>query len=99
MTHISDPYAARNTAAITLAHLALMTDGWSACRGRDEDAAYCKDVLYITTPLGQMSYHLAPEDADVLASIPLDTAIEWDGKFNGQDLSFADKHKELRNGY
>ena len=90
--HISEPYVARNTAAVTLAHLALQSEGWDAYLGRDEER-WCKDILYIETPHGQMSYHIAPEDAHVLEGIPYKEDATWDGKFNGQNLEFAKLHK------
>lgn len=98
MSHTSNPYDARNVAAIILAHLALAQkgmSGWNAYRGRDESANHCKDVLYIETPFGQMSYHIAPDDADALAGIPINDRATWDGKFNGQDLDFARLHRGI----
>jgi len=86
-------YTQRAIAAIAFAHTVLALGG-SAGVGQDDREDQEDDwrvVLYIDTPAGQMSWHIAPLDQPMLEGLP---AYEkpWDQTFNSSNNLF---YKEL----
>ncbi len=54
-----------------------------------EEPEYC--VVYVETPVGQMSWHIHPEDLDLFDGLPIVEQQVWDGH------STEDKYRKLRN--
>jgi len=73
-------YRQRNELAAALARL------YPSCIGIDKDEPDWP-VLYIQLPTGQISYHIGPNDLDLIKHFPLDESVEWDGHSNS-DKSF-----------
>lgn len=80
-------YSQRAIAACVLAHVVL-SNGGSAGVGRDdrEDQPDAwRVVLYVDTPAGQFSWHIAPADQHMLVGLP-QYAGSWDGTYNSSDV-------------
>lgn len=72
------------------AHLiALLTTHYPAIVGRDP-AAPDWPVVYIETPAGQLSWHIAPDDMDLFSHLRGTDRNPWDGH------STDEKHRRIR---
>lgn len=76
-------YSERAAAAVALARAAIAL-GWEAGIGTDTSAESVEwsRVLYVDTPNGQVSWHIAPDDQHLLEGLP-----EYPGEWNGTYLS------------
>jgi hypothetical protein len=84
------------------AHLiALVANFYRAVGSYDDPAAPGWLVVYIQTPAGQLSWHIAPEDEDLFAGMHIQRSYPWDGhttdekhqrirKLTGQELALED---------
>lgn len=82
-------YSQRAIAAVAFAHTVLSLGG-RAGTGRDsrEDQPDAwRVVLYVDTPAGQLSWHIAPADQPMLQGLPEYTQ-PWDGTYNSSDTAF-----------
>lgn len=82
-------YTERAYAAAALAKMAIKA-GFNAGVGLDDREDVDRQwrvVLYVDTPGGQASWHIAPKDQHVLEGIPEYTG-KWDGMFKSRDGSF-----------
>lgn len=87
---LSRAYSERTAAAVGMARFALMC-GYRAGVGKDGNEAWDDEwrvVLYVDTPAGQVSWHIAPPDQHLLAGLP-EYEGDWDGTFRSRDGSFA----------
>ena len=87
---ISRAYSERTAAAVGMARFALMC-GFAAGIGKDGNEHWDDEwrvVLYIDTPTGQVSWHIAPEDQHLLSGLPAYEGV-WDGTFRSRDGSFC----------
>ena len=75
-------YSERNRLASAFARMALVA-GFKAGKGVDPDETKWP-VVYVETPNGQVSWHIAEQDADVLSGLP-EYGGEWDGQFRSRD--------------
>lgn len=83
-------YTERAFAAIALARMALLA-GFKAGVGKDDKEQNDDEwrvVLYVETPAGQVSWHIAPDDQTLLEGLPAYDGV-WDGSFRSRDGSFA----------
>lgn len=86
-------YSQRNELAVAFA-LAAIEAGWKAGRGFDQKIADHGDmpgwghVVYVDTPGGQVSWHIAPSDAYLLDSLPPYDG-EWDGTFKARNPGWS----------
>lgn len=82
-------YTQRAIAAVAFAHTVLLQGG-SAGVGRDsreDQPDEWRVVLYVDTPVGQLSWHIAPSDQYMLEGLPQYSGT-WDGKWNSAELTF-----------
>lgn len=86
---INRAYTQRAIAAVALAHTVL-AQGGSAGIGldsnEDKDSNW-RTVLYVDTPAGQLSWHIAPADKHMLEGLPQYTKA-WDGTYCSGDNMF-----------
>lgn len=86
---INSAYTQRSIAAVAFAHTVLSLGG-TAGVGRDNNEDKPDEwrvVLYVDTPAGQMSWHIAPTDQYMLEGLPQYSGT-WDGNWNSADLTF-----------
>lgn len=58
-----------------VAHLAaLYPSVWGTDRAEPD-----WPVVYVQTPEGQMSWHIAPADFELFSHVPQDESVVWDG--------------------
>jgi len=69
-------YSERNRLAAAFARMALAA-GFKAGKGVDPDETKWP-VVYVETPSGQVSWHIASRDADILKGLP-----EYEGRWDG----------------
>lgn len=82
-------YSQRAIAAVSFAHTVIALGG-AAGVGRDsreDQPDEWRVVLYVDTPAGQLSWHIAPEDQPMLEGLP-EYQGTWDGTYNSSDTSF-----------
>lgn len=86
---INSAYTQRAIAAIAFAHTVLSLGGTAGIGrdGREDQPDEWRVVLYVDTPAGQMSWHIAPADQAMLEGLPQYTGT-WDGNWNSADLAF-----------
>lgn len=87
-------YSQRNELAVAFA-LAAIEAGWKAGRGFDQritDRAEGEPgwghVVYVDTPRGQVSWHIAPDDICLLDPLPQYDG-EWDGTFKARNPGWS----------
>lgn len=83
-------YRERTAAAVALARMAIEL-GYKAGIGKDDNDSWDDEwrvVLYVDTPAGQVSWHIAPTDQDLLRDLPKYNG-KWDGTFRSRDSSFC----------
>lgn len=91
---MDDIYSQRNSLAVALAKVTLLHGG-SAGRGYDTTPEKGWDpewlhVVYVEVPgVGQVSWHMGPNDLPRLESLP-QYAGTWDGTAHGRDPSWPD---------
>lgn len=77
---INKIYRERLIAAVGMAKMAIEA-GYAAGLGRDITKEEGWDiVLYVDTPAGQVSWHIAKDDLDLVVDVPAYTG-KWDGTF------------------
>lgn len=78
-------YSERAACAVALARMAIQA-GFQAGVGTDTSAESVEwsRVLYIDTPNGQVSWHIAPADQHLLEGLPLYHG-EWDGTYKSRE--------------
>jgi len=85
-------YSQRNTLAVAAVKMALLL-GWPAGQAIDsneESEPEWRHVVYIQLPDGsQVSYHIAPDDLDLLHGIP-GFSGQWDGSYLGTMAHWID---------
>lgn len=84
-------YTERAYAAVGMAKMALLA-GYKAGIGKDSNENWDNEwrtVLYVDTPGGQVSWHIAPKDLHLLKDLPK-YEEEWDGTFRSRDGSFLE---------
>ena len=74
-------YSERNRLAAAFARIALAA-GFKAGKGVDPDETKWP-VVYVETPNGQVSWHIASRDADILKGLP-DYEGQWDGTWRAR---------------
>ena len=79
-------YSERNRLAAAFARMALAA-GFKAGKGVDPDETKWP-VVYVDTPNGQVSWHIAEADQGVLEGMPQYNG-EWDGKFTARDPAWS----------
>lgn len=87
---IARVYSERTAAAVAMARFALAC-GYTAGVGKDDNQSWDDEwrvVLYVDTPRGQVSWHIAPEDQPLLVGLPKYEG-EWDGTFRSRDGWFS----------
>lgn len=75
-------YSERNRLAAAFARMAFAA-GFKAGKGVDPDETKWP-VVYVDTPNGQVSWHIAESDQSALEGLPQYNG-EWDGKFTARD--------------
>ena len=79
-------YSERNRLAAAFARMAFAA-GFKAGKGVDPDETKWP-VVYVDTPNGQVSWHIAEADQGVLEGLPQYNG-EWDGKFTARDPAWS----------
>lgn len=82
-------YTQRAIAAVAFAHTVLALGG-TAGIGRDnreDQPDNWRVVLYVDTPAGQLSWHIAPNDQAMIQGLPNYTK-PWDGTYNSSNVAF-----------
>ena len=79
-------YSERNRLAAAFARMALAA-GFKAGKGVDPDETKWP-VVYVDTPNGQVSWHIAEADQGALEGLPQYNG-EWDGKFTARDPAWS----------
>ena len=77
-------YAERNRLAVAFARMALAA-GFRAGKGVDPDKW---PVVYVETPNGQVSWHIAESEASALEGLP-EYPGEWDGSYRARDANWC----------
>ena len=86
---LDNAYTERAAAAVGMAKLTLALGG-NAGTGMCDNKSWSDQwrvVLYVDTPGGQVSWHIAPRDQHMLKGLP-EYVGEWDGTFKSRDGSF-----------
>jgi hypothetical protein len=78
---VNGVYSERNRLAAAFARMALAA-GFKAGKGGDSDETKWP-VVYVETPKGQVSWHIASHDADILKGLP-DYEGRWDGTWRAR---------------
>lgn len=86
---INRAYSERAACAVALARMALQL-GYKAGTGIDSSTNEdeWRVVLYVDTPNGQVSWHIAPVDQYLLKDIPAYEGA-WDGTFKSREGNWA----------
>ena len=79
-------YSERNRLAAAFARMAFAA-GFKAGKGVDPDETKWP-VVYVDTPNGQVSWHIAEADQGALEGLPQYNG-EWDGKFTARDPAWS----------
>jgi len=87
--HLNTAYSQRAIAAISLAHTVLHYGGTAGIGydNREDQPSNWRVVLYVDTPAGQLSWHIAPDDQPMLEGLP-DYSGKWDGTYNSSRTDF-----------
>lgn len=82
-------YSQRAIAAVAFAHTVLSYGGTAGVSkdNREDQPDDWRVVLYVDTPAGQMSWHIAPADQPMLAGLP-EYIRAWDGTYNSSNVDF-----------
>lgn len=82
-------YAQRAIAAVALAHTVLSYGGTAGVGqdDREDQPDAWRVVLYVDTPAGQLSWHIAPADQEMLQGLPA-YSKPWDGSWNSSNTDF-----------
>lgn len=95
--HVAALTRERNAALAALDHayreraelIALLTRSWPTVWADDADTPGWR-VVYVSTPAGQASWHIAPQDWGLFAHVRHDPDVVWDGH------SSEEKYDRLR---
>jgi hypothetical protein len=79
-------YSERNRLAAAFARMALAA-GFKAGTGVDPDETKWP-VVYVETPNGQVSWHIASHDADILNGLPVYDG-QWDGTYRARKADWC----------
>ena len=87
-------YSQRAIAAVALAHTVLSYGGKAGIGkdDREDQPDAWRVVLYVDTPAGQLSWHIAPSDQPMLQGLP-QYAGTWDGTCNSSNADFYKSFK------
>lgn len=87
-------YSQRAIAAAALAHTVLCYGGTAGVGldSRENQPNAWRVVLYVDTPAGQLSWHIAPDDQAMLEGLP-EYAGTWDGTYNSSNQDFYKSFK------
>ncbi len=90
-------YTQRAIAAIAFARTVLANGGSAGIGvdGREDQPSNWRVVLYVDTPAGQLSWHIAPSDQYMLEGIPK-YEKQWDGTFNSSNTDFYKEFAKCR---
>jgi hypothetical protein len=82
-------YTQRAIAAVAFAHTVLLMGGTAGVGqdDRQDQAEEWRVVLYVDTPAGQLSWHIAPADQPMLAGLP-EYKGKWSGSSNSSNTEF-----------
>ena len=82
-------YTQRAIAAVAFAHTVLALGGTAGVSrdNREDQPDEWRVVLYVDTPAGQLSWHIAPNDQAMLEGIP-EYIRAWDGTYNSSNVEF-----------
>lgn len=82
-------YSQRAIAAVAFAHTVLSLGGTAGISrdNREDQPDNWRVVLYVDTPAGQLSWHIAPNDQQMLAGLP-EYVRAWDGTYNSSNVEF-----------
>lgn len=82
-------YSQRAIAAVALAHTVLCYGGTAGTGldSREDQPDAWRVVLYVDTPAGQLSWHIAPDDQPMLKGLPVYNG-KWDGTFHSSNTDF-----------
>lgn len=85
---IDRAYSERAALAVAFYKTALAL-GWNAGKAMDAkmDDGWGR-VIYVDSPLGQLSWHIAPRDNHLCAGLP-EYGGEWDGTYRARDCNWA----------
>jgi hypothetical protein len=75
--------------------------GYSYGTGLDDNTSWdisWRTVVYVDTPDGQVSWHVAPDDKHIFEDFPEYTGV-WDGKSNGCNADFVKNLEITSNNY
>jgi hypothetical protein len=88
-------YSERNRLAVAFARMALAA-GFKAGTGVDPDETKWP-VVYVETPNGQVSWHIASHDADILSGLPVYEG-QWDGTYRARKADWCvwDQNESLQ---
>lgn len=86
---VNRAYTQRAIVAVAFAHTVLQYGGKAGVGqdDREDQPKAWRVVLYVDTPAGQLSWHIAPNDQHMLEGIP-EYDGTWDGKWNSADPDF-----------
>ena len=73
--------------AVAVAVAAAHQAGWDVARRFDESKNMW--VIYVATPAGQVSWHIADAEMPMFAALATDNAVVWDGKFSSRSTLFG----------
>lgn len=82
-------YSQRAIAAVAFAHTVLCYGGnaGTGLDSREDQPNAWRVVLYVDTPAGQLSWHIAPNDQPMLKGLPVYNG-KWDGTYNSSNVDF-----------
>lgn len=82
-------YSQRAIAAVALAHTVLYYGGNAGIGldSRENQPNAWRVVLYVDTPAGQLSWHIAPDDQAMLEGLPTYSG-KWDGTYHSSNQDF-----------
>ena len=88
-TRLNTAYSQRAIVAIALAHVVIQHGGTAGVGqdDREDQPDAWRVVLYVDTPAGQLSWHIAPDDQLMLEGLPTYSKA-WDGSWNSSNTQF-----------
>ncbi len=94
---LNTAYTQRAIAAIAFAHTVISLGGTAGVGkdDREDEPDEWRVVLYVNTPAGQMSWHIAPNDQPMLEGLPQYQG-SWDGLWNSADVEFYKEFAKCR---
>lgn len=81
---LNEVYRQRNSLAIALVKLTLQNGGTAGKQFEVGGTNGWGWVVYVDTPVGQLSWHMSPESVHLLDDLPV-YAGAWDGTYLGRN--------------